>query len=359
MAQNKGLCIDEIRDGQAVRGFFLVRQMTLGETKAGKAYLSLTLMDRTGEMAARVWDNANALAKECPVGAIIEIDAQAQAYRNILQLKINDLRGAPPGKSDPAQFMPATPADIPALQDELRHIIKTTQNHQLQTLLEKIFSDQQLFSQFSQAPAAKNMHHAYIGGLLEHTVAVARLADLICTLYPAMDRSLLVTGALLHDIGKVREFSFEVFPFDYSDQGRLIGHLVLGVEMAGEAIATLKDFPADLAERLKHLILSHHGRHEFGSPALPMTIEAFVLNLLDDLDAKANYVDRLSGQAKDKTGYHWTDFQRTMERFLFVRGHAAQEKTDDRPPEKQPPAVPEPTAEHGQTSRRQPSLWDQ
>jgi len=354
MTQAKGPFIDQIKDGQAVRGLFLVRQMSRAETKAGKPYLMLTLMDRTGEMAARVWDNAEALAPECPVGAVVEIDAQAQAFRDVLQLKINDLRGVP-GPADPARFMPATPADIPALQAELRQVITTIQDRHLRALLEKIFANQPFLDQFCQAPAAKNMHHAYIGGLLEHTVAVTRLANLISPLYPALDHALLLTGALLHDLGKVREFSFVAFPFDYSDQGRLIGHLVLGVEMIGEAIATLPDFPVDLADRLKHLILSHHGRYEYGSPALPMTLEAFVLNLLDDLDAKANYLGRLTDQARKDDGYQWTDFQRTLERFLFVRGRASREETVDHPPAA-PPVAP---AKSNKSDKQQPLLWEQ
>jgi 3'-5' exoribonuclease len=354
MTLDKGLWIEDIIDGQNVRGTFLVRQMGRAETRAGKPYLTLTLMDRTGEMAARVWDNADELAPRCPAGSFVTVTAQAQAYKNVVQLKVNDLATVPAAELDPALFMPATPADIPSLKKEIQAIIDGLEHPDLQALLRVIFKDPELARQFTKAPAAKHMHHAYIGGLLEHTVAVARLAVQACDSYPELDRPLLLCGALLHDIGKTSEFTFDVFPFDYSNQGRLMGHLVLGVETVQSALADLPDFPEDLADRLKHLILSHHGRHEFGSPSLPMTAEAFVLNLLDDLDAKMNYLGRLGTQAKGP-GYQWSDFQPTMERFLFVHGHEASGEADTPTTRKEKPPV---AAEQNDSDpRKQTSLW--
>ncbi len=353
MAENKGCNIKDIQDGQAVRGIFLVRQMSRAETRAGKPYLSLTLMDRTGELAGRVWDNADALAAHCPAGAFVQVTAQAQAYKDILQLKINNLQKVEATEVDPAEFLPATPADIPALKKELRKFIKSIENAHLQSLLQALFKNGDFFDKFCRAPAAKNMHHAYLGGLLEHTMAVARLADQTCGLYPELDRSLLLSGALLHDIGKVEEFSFEVFPFDYSDQGRLVGHFVIGVEMIHDVLKTLQGFPPDLADRLKHLILSHHGRHEFGSPVLPMTSEAFVLNLLDDLDAKMNFLNRLNEQA-GKAGYQWSEYQRMFERFLFIRGN---EDGVEKKICSLKPTAPEPESE--KVEQRQQTLWGQ
>lgn len=231
---------------------------------------------------------------------------------------------------------------------ELRRLAKGVDNPFLRELLFAFFHNRKFFEQFKKAPAAKGMHHAYLGGLLEHTLAVARLVDVVCPLYPAIDRSLLMAGAMLHDIGKVEEFSFATHPFDYSDSGRLMGHLVLGVEMIQERIDTVLHFPKALAVRLKHLILSHHGRQEFGSPTVPMMLEAFVLNFLDDLDSKINYVNRLSGQVQNE-GYQWTDFQRPMERFLYIQGHP------DRP---QPGlAQPEDNSEP-EVDPRQRSLWE-
>ena len=189
----------------------------------------------------------------------------------------------------------------------------------LRKLLLKFFAENEFQQAFQKAPAAKFMHHAYLGGLLEHTLAVSELAALLADFYPALDRDLLLSGALLHDIGKIREFSFDSFPFDYTDKGRLMGHLVIGAEMIQDMIATIPGFPEDLSTRLQHLVLSHHGRYEFGSPCLPMMSEAFVLNFLDDLDAKLNFVGRLEEQVPEE-GYQWTDFQRTLERFLYIKG---------------------------------------
>lgn len=314
--------IKSIQDGQAVRNTFLVKTVNRGETKAGKPYLSLTFMDATGEIEARVWDNADALLPECPTGAIVEATGQAQAYKGVVQFKIDSLSRLDEGKVDLSLFVPSTSGDVKLMAKELLKHATSVENPFLRELLLAVFGSKSLMRDFKKAPAAKAMHHAYIGGLLEHTLAVTRLADLVGGLYPNLDRSLLIAGALLHDIGKLREFDFASFPFDYSDQGRLVGHMVLGIEMIQKKIDAISGFPVELASQLKHLILSHHGRHEFGSPALPMMAEAFVLNFLDDLDAKVNYMGRLAERVEGD-GYQWSDYQRNLERFLFVKGHQA------------------------------------
>ncbi len=320
---NKKIQIQEIIDGQIVHDLFLVREMSRGETKAGKPYLSLILMDASGEISCRVWENAEQLMDECPAGAIVSVTGQAQGYRGILQLRIDTLSRVQESEVDLALFVPSTKGNIGLMAKELLKLVNSVENPFLKELLLSLFGERRLMQSFKKAPAAKMMHHAYVGGLLEHTLAVARLAESVSSLYPSLDRSLLIAGALLHDIGKLREFSFDSFPFDYTDRGRLVGHMVLGIEMMQEKINAISGFPEDLADRLKHLILSHHGRYEFGSPSLPMMQEAFALNFLDDLDAKINYLDRLAGQVKGE-GYQWTEFQRNLERFLFVRGHQAE-----------------------------------
>ncbi len=324
ISANKTIQIKEITDGQTIHDLFLVREMNRGETKAGKPYLSLVLMDATGEMSGRVWENAERLMGECPAGAVVSITGQAQAYKGILQLRIDGLTRIAESAIDLTLFVPSTRGNVTLMAKELIRLAGSVENPFLKELLLALFGERQLMQLFKKAPAAKMMHHACVGGLLEHTLAVARLAESICALYPSLDRSLLMTGALLHDLGKLKEFNFDSFPFEYSDRGRLVGHMVLGIEMMQEAIKGISGFPEELADRLKHLILSHHGRYEFGSPSLPMMQEAFALNFLDDLDAKINYLDRLAGQVK-RDGYQWTEFQRNLERFLFVRGHASNE----------------------------------
>jgi 3'-5' exoribonuclease len=330
MTFEKDLFVCDIKDNQEVKTLFLVKTMRLSETKVGKPFLALELMDRTGDLIARVWDGAERLAVHCPAGSVVRVNGQAQVYKGALQLKVTAIEKVGADDVDWAHFLPTTPHDIEAMSDEVVVLIKGLADKAIQQLLMSVVMDQPLWKAFTTAPAAKSMHHAYIGGLLEHSLGICRLADRVCGLYPAIDRSLLIAGSILHDLGKVREFSFAVPPFDYSDQGRLLGHMVISLEILQEKISTLPDFPERTAMMIKHLVISHHGRYEFGSPALPMIREAFVLNFLDDLDAKMNYLDRLSHQVAPAE-YQWTDYQRTMERFLFVTGHAAQGNGDTNP----------------------------
>ena len=306
----------------------MVKEMSRSETRTGKPYLMLTLIDSSGEIAGRVWENADQLMAECAPGSVVRVAGQAQAYKGVLQLKINTIQAIPSESVDISQFLPAVSGDVKAMAAELLKVVKSVEEPHLRELLLAIFKDKKFKARFNKAPAAKAMHHAYVGGLLEHTLAVSRLADVVCGLYPSIDRDLLLAGALLHDIGKVEEFSFAVLPFDYSDQGRLVGHMVIGIEMIQAKIEKISGFPPELATRLKHLVLSHHGRYEFGSPSLPMMLEAFVLNFLDDLDAKVNYINRL-GSKTQESGYQWTDYQRTLERFLYVLGHPPHENNLD------------------------------
>jgi 3'-5' exoribonuclease len=319
MAADKTLFINQIKEGLAVDEVFLVKEMSRAETRAGKPYLVLTLMDRSGEIGARLWDNADAFVGACEPGNLVRVTGQAQAYRGVLQLKIDSVLPVEKKAADRELFLQTAKRDIAEMAREITAMAHRVGDPFCRKLLLKFFTDSSFFPEFQQAPAAKSMHHAYLGGLLEHTLAVAKLAGLIADSYPDLDRDLLITGALLHDVGKTRELAFDGFPFDYTVRGRLVGHLVIGIEMLQEKIGTISGFPEDLATRLQHLVLSHHGRYEFGSPALPMISEAFVLNFLDDLDAKLNFLGRLEEQAAGP-GYQWTEFQRTLDRFLYVKG---------------------------------------
>lgn len=342
----KSLFISDISDGQAVNDLFMVQELSKAETKAGKPYLSLKLMDKSGEIVAKVWDRAEQWEPLCPAGAVIAIKARCSSYRNTLQLSITEIERIADDNADFAAFVPSSKYDIDEMAAEFLALAKSVSDPFIKKLLLKFFNDEDLFALFKKAPAAKMMHHAYLGGLLEHTLGVARLADSVSTLYPSLDRSLLMAGAMLHDIGKIKEFSFASHRFDYSDSGRLMGHMVLGVEMIQERINKIKDFPEELAVRVKHLILSHHGRHDFGSPTLPMLLEGFALNFIDDMDAKINTINKVSEQAQEE-GYQWSDYQRSLERFLFVKGHNAQSETGA---EKETPAQPTPAS-------KQPSLF--
>jgi len=319
MSLEKKVFVNQIKEGQAIEEFFLVRDMNRAETRSGKPYLMLTLVDRTGEIPARLWENADDFLAACEPGKLVRVIGQAQAYRGVLQVRIDNVMPADKEDADMAFFLQGSKRSPDEMTEEISALAKSVHDPFCRKLLLKFIKNKPLWADFQRAPAAKTMHHAYLGGLLEHTLAVAQLANMLAECYPALDRDLLLAGALLHDIGKTRELTFDTFPFDYSDRGRLVGHLVIGVEMVREMIDSIADFPEDLATRLQHLILSHHGRYEFGSPALPMISEAFALNFLDDLDAKLNFLGRLEEQAPEP-GYQWTDFQRTLERFLYVKG---------------------------------------
>ncbi|MFH7326906.1 HD domain-containing protein [Desulfurivibrio sp. C05AmB] len=331
MGKNKGMMIAGIEDGRAVEGVFLVKEMNRGETRAGKPFLRLTLMDKSGEIGGPVWDDAEALAPICQSGLFVRINGQGENYRGAIQLRINRVSAVAESEIDLADFMPSGDFDRRQLEEELAALIASIRNPHLNRLLTAIFQDDQRFrQQFTTAPAAKTMHHAYLGGLLEHTVAVTRLAAAVCRLYPAIDRDLLLAGALLHDLGKTEELTYAGYPFGYSDRGRLVGHLVIGAETIREKAAAIPGFPPELMACLQHLVLSHHGRHEFGAPTLPMMQEAFILHFLDDLDAKVNYFARLSGRAEEP-GYQWSEYQRNLERFLYLRGAAESESPPPSP----------------------------
>ncbi len=361
MTQNGKIFIKDIEENKSVDSPFLVKEMSLYETKAGKPYLRLILMDKTGEAPAMVWDNANQVAPFCQPGSISRFVAQVQSYKGALQLKVVRVEEINPDEVELESFMPATSFDISDMVKELKGLIESVRSPHLHSLLLSFVNDRKLWDLIVKAPAAKRMHHAYIGGLLEHTLGICRAVDKISGLYPGVDRDLLMAGAFLHDIGKIREFSFAIPPFNYSDEGRLLGHMAICLEILGEKIAALPDFPEQTALLLKHLILSHHGRYEYGSPSLPMTKEAFVLNFLDDLDAKMNYLDRLSSKSEDD-GYQWTDYQRNMERFLYLSGHPAQQ--EDSAPGRQTAVEPvndlrrTPKSMKEQSVNRQPTLWD-
>jgi 3'-5' exoribonuclease len=245
-----------------------------------------------------------------------------------MQLVISELRKMPEEDVDLGDFLPETDRDINIMVDELHALIATVSNSWLKSLLDVFFRDPALMALYRVAPAAKGMHHVYLGGLLEHSLAVASLVDAIVPLYNGLNRDLLVTGALLHDVGKVREMLFSR-AFDYSDEGKLIGHITIGVEMIHERTCLIPGFPPELAMQLKHLILSHHGQYEYGSPKRPKTVEATVLNYLDDLDSKINGIRTHIRKEGEMQG-NWTSYHRLYDRYFYI------DRTDECAPEELP-----------------------
>jgi len=305
--------IKDIKENAKVEGDYLVKSKAVAQTRQGNSFLTLTLGDRTGTVEARVWDRVEFISTQFKEGDIVTITGQASTYRNQIQIQINELKQ---NKSpvDPAIFQEFSPKDITQMFSELKKLTHRIKNRHLRTLIESFMADHQFIWQFKKAPAAKIFHHSYLGGLLEHTLSVSQMAILVNEHYPNLDGDLLLSGAILHDIGKIDELNFEL-NIDYSDKGRLLGHIVLGILMVEEKLKTLKGFPSELALRLKHLVLSHHGEFDLGSPKRPKFLEAFALHLIDDMDAKINGLSRLLKD--DRQEGSWTVFNNLFQRYFF------------------------------------------
>ena len=282
-------------------------------------------------MTGRVWDDAENLARTFAPGDVVRVWGQVTSFKGQLQIKIDGLERLDPREADPGRFLPSAPRPGEEYLAELR-LIAAALGSPIRDLCLAILDDPELARLLSRAPAAKHMHHAYVGGLAEHTLSVANLALRAAEHYPFLNRDLLVCGALLHDLGKTRELAFSPMP-DYTDAGRLLGHLVMGVEMIRAHLPA--DFPPGLAEEVIHLVLSHHGTAEFGAVKPPQTLEAVALNLIDDLDAKMAAVRTLLDQEAPQPG-DWTGYHRLFERYFFRGGAPAEapgaEVASGRPP---------------------------
>lgn len=312
--------IDELSEGESFVEVFVIKAMRQGETRAGKPYLLLTLMDRSGEISCPVWNNAPQIAKFCAVGAFVRCTGVVSSFRGQLQLQPDSLEPVEADQVDLASFLPATTKDRRQLACELEKLVASVEDPWLQKLLALFFNDGPCQQRFQEAAAAKGAHHACVGGLLEHTLSIAKVAESLVVHYPGVNRSLLLAGALLHDIGKLEEMSFQGPVIEYTTTGRLKGHLVIGSEMVAGAAASIEGFPQELLLQLQHLILSHHGRLEYGSPVLPMTVEAFLLCMIDDMDAKMNMIEQL--RRKMESGiFSFTEYQRLLERHLYLSGY--------------------------------------
>ncbi len=277
-------------EGKLFDGFFLVLAKQQRTTKNNKPYLNLILGDKTGQLEGRVWELGDPrIAKNFDRGDIVKARGSASRFDDRLQMKIDQLRKATAGEVDKADMLPSTTYDVAELWRRLLGFVESFTNPDLKRLLTAILDDPALAHAYREAPAAKQLHHAWLGGLLEHVVSLLALADSVAPHYPILNRDLLLTGVVLHDIGKIRELGWEI-GFEYTIEGVLLGHIQIGATLAERAMESLPGFPPKLKLLVLHMILSHHGRLEFGSPKLPMIPEALVLNFLDDLDAKMQAV---------------------------------------------------------------------
>ena len=315
----KQVYVNQIRERDQLESIFLVRDKITAMAKNGKPYMTLKLMDRTGEVEARIWDRVDQFSSYFEKDNFIQVNAKASVYLGKMQLVVQDLRLIDEQQVDLADFLPVSKRDQQQMRQELDGLLDSISDPYIDALLRGFFDDPTFYRGYSLAPAAKGMHHVYLGGLLEHSLAVSALACDLALRYPQINRDLLIAGALLHDVGKVAELRYQR-SFDYTDEGKLLGHIIIGVQMIEDRVRKITDFPEDLSIMLKHLLLSHHGQYEFGSPKRPKFLEAVVLNFIDDLDSKINGIQTHIDKEPDRDG-NWTNYHRLYDRY-FYKGSA-------------------------------------
>lgn len=317
-------------DGKYFDGYFLVIQKQHRTTQTNKPYLSLIFCDKTGQLEGRAWELTDPrISKDFDRGDIVKVRGCVSRFNDRLQMKVEQLRKAAAGEVDKTDLMPSTTYDVEALWAQLLGFVESFTEPNLKLLLGTVLADPQIAAAYREAPAAKQLHHAWLGGLLEHVISLLTLADRVAPHYPILHRDLLLTGVILHDIGKVRELSWDI-GFEYTVEGTLLGHIQIGAALAERTMDSLPNFPPRLKMLVLHMILSHHGKLEFGSPKLPMIPEALVLNFVDDLDAKmqamASEFDKCAREgrgADELTGKVWALDQRQL---LNTRGWLGDDK---------------------------------
>lgn len=304
--------IKELHEGDMISSIYLCKDKKTLQTKAGKSYYSMQLHDKTGSVDGKVWELSNGIGHFESMD-YIQVDAQVVSYQGALQLNIRRVRKAEEGEYDPGDYMPCSKRNLEEMYHELLEMIATVREEHLHKLLEMVFTeDPEFIKAFKIHSAAKTMHHNFAGGLLEHSLSVARLCEFYVKRYPVLNHDLLITAALCHDIGKMSEISS--FPEnDYTDEGQLIGHIVTGTIMLDEKIRQIDGFPVKLANELKHCILSHHGELEYGSPKKPALIEAVALAFADNTDAKLEGFIELLDSGNNNGNSEWLGFSRMFE----------------------------------------------
>ena len=302
--------INELHEGETVRGIYLCRGKRSAETRNGKAYDNLMLQDKTGVLDGKVWDPNSQGIADYDEKDFIEVVGDVISYNNNLQLNIKQIRKAGEDEYNPADYMPTSEKNVDTMYEELLGYIGQISNVYLRQAVEYYFvNDVKFIETFKGHSAAKTVHHGFAGGLLEHTLSILKMCEYFTGAYPILNKDLLYAAALCHDIGKIKELSD--FPDnDYTDDGQLLGHIIIGVEMINDAIRTIPDFPEKLASELKHCVIAHHGELEYGSPKKPALAEAFALNLADNADAK---MQTLTEIFKDKSGTDWLGYNRLFE----------------------------------------------
>jgi 3'-5' exoribonuclease len=314
--------VDQLTDGETIEEVFLATDKLLKPNKNGNLFLQVELRDRAGVITARLWNATESQFRSFETGDFLFIKGKVQLFQGSLQVILNQFQKADPQSVELGDFLPHTPHDVTKLLERFRQVMMKVGNPHLRALAECYLIDGDFMRDLCRAPAGVRVHHAYIGGLLEHLVTMLDLADRVLPLYPDVDRDLVILGVLLHDSGKIRELSFER-AFGYTDEGQLLGHIAIGVSMMHQKLAQVADltgqpFPRELLWRLEHMILSHHGTLEHGSSRVPMTPEAVALHAIDTLDTRIHICVR---EIRDDRGSgSWTTYNQALQRRLYKGG---------------------------------------
>ena len=305
--------IMDLKENEQVIEHYLCKQKQSLKTRTGKTYYSLKLQDKTAVMDAKVWELHNDI-QNFEEGEMVKIDGTVLNYQNERQIKVNRIRRSMDGEFEPSDYIPTTDKDVNEMYTQVTALIKSVENIHLKTLLENILvKDEVRAEALKTHSAAKQMHHSYMGGLLEHTLSVAQICDFMSARFHQINRDIAITGALLHDIGKIYELS-PMPKNEYTDDGQMLGHIIIGVEMISAETAKIPDFPHELASLIKHCIISHHGEYEFGSPKLPSIAEAMLLHYADNMDAKLKTFEEVL--EKDNTPGPWSGYQKSLARYI-------------------------------------------
>jgi 3'-5' exoribonuclease len=305
-------------DNETVTSYFALSSLQVREKKQGGQFLALTLSDKTGTFEARMWDDIGDALANCAEGCYVKVQGQVSKYQGKFQITLQKMRAAAESEVEAADYQPSTQFDVEEMWAELRGYVSEFANADLKRLVFAFLDDAEIGPAFKVAPAAKRLHHAWLGGLLEHVLTLVRVCRATAPFYSEVDPDLLVTGAILHDIGKIRELSWKS-SFSYTLEGQMIGHISIAQGMLREKVQALAPFPEKLRVLVEHMILSHHGKYEFGSPKLPMTPEAILLSALDDLEAKMQAMrnEFAASVASGKEGGEVTEWVRSMDRSLL------------------------------------------
>ena len=334
-------------ENKVVTSNFVVVSKQIKPKKTGEPYLALTLGDRSGQLDAKMWDNVEEVLTVFEQDDFLKIKGLVNKYKNRFQLTIHKLRKLGDSEIEFADYLPKTTKDIDELWRTLGEFVFSFQNRYLQDLIRAFMADPEIAAAYRNAPAAKTLHHAYIGGLLDHVVSLFRSCDLICRNYPQVNRDVLLTGVFLHDIGKIHELAYNR-SFSYTTRGQLLGHMVIELEMLQAKLALVPEFPTELKTLLEHLIISHHGEYEFGSPKLPMFPEALLLHYMDDLDSKMEAM-RAHFERETDLESPWTSYNASLGRpllntakFLAARTSVTENSSSPPGPEVEAESIAEP-----------------